>query len=122
MKKEYITKNLTKQEFKCRCGKPNCDAPEMDFDFVFRLQKLRDLFGVPIRILSGARCHEHNAAVGGVKTSLHLVGKAADIAYPDGFTSMEMIRLGEQSGMGGIGIAKSFVHYDSGPKGRRWVY
>lgn len=43
------------------------------------LQPLRDAWGKPLAINSGYRCPAVNAAVGGVKTSQHLKGEAADI-------------------------------------------
>ncbi len=42
------------------------------------LQPLRDIYGKPIRITSGYRCKELNELVGGVATSRHLRGEAAD--------------------------------------------
>lgn len=44
------------------------------------LQPLRDAYGKPIRINSGYRSEELNKAVGGVATSQHLEGCAADIS------------------------------------------
>ena len=43
------------------------------------LQPLRNKFRNPIRISSGYRCQALNKAVGGVSTSQHLKGEAADI-------------------------------------------
>ncbi len=43
------------------------------------LQPLRDAYKKPIVVNSGYRCPDLNKAVGGVKTSQHLVGQAADI-------------------------------------------
>lgn len=43
------------------------------------LDPLRELYGKPIHISSGYRCPRLNKAVGGVSTSQHLVGQAADI-------------------------------------------
>lgn len=43
------------------------------------LQPLRSLYGKPMIISSGFRCKELNEAVGGVETSFHTVGLAADI-------------------------------------------
>nr|DAH85499.1 MAG TPA: peptidase [Caudoviricetes sp.] len=43
------------------------------------LQPLREAYGKPIRINSGFRSAALNAAVGGVKTSHHVKGQAADI-------------------------------------------
>lgn len=46
------------------------------------LQPLRDRVGHPLRINSGYRCPELNKEVGGVATSQHVKGEAADIAAP----------------------------------------
>ena len=43
------------------------------------LDPLRELYGKPIKINSGFRCTLVNEAVGGVNTSEHLKGYAADI-------------------------------------------
>lgn len=43
------------------------------------LQPLRDAWGKPLAINSGYRCKELNAAVGGVPTSQHVKGEAADV-------------------------------------------
>lgn len=43
------------------------------------LQPLRDAWGEPLAINSGYRCPEVNKAVGGVPTSQHTKGEAADV-------------------------------------------
>lgn len=43
------------------------------------LDMIRDEFGHPIFVNSAFRTHDVNAAVGGVATSLHCKGRAADI-------------------------------------------
>ena len=43
------------------------------------LQPLRDAWGKPLAINSGYRCKALNAAVGGVPTSQHTKGEAADV-------------------------------------------
>lgn len=43
------------------------------------LQPIRDAYGKPIYVSSGYRCPKLNKAVGGVPTSQHLRGEAADI-------------------------------------------
>lgn len=43
------------------------------------LQPLRDWYGKPIHVTSGYRCKALNKAVGGVATSNHTYGYAADI-------------------------------------------
>lgn len=44
------------------------------------LQPLRDAWGKPLHINSGYRCPELNREVGGVPTSQHVKGEAADVA------------------------------------------
>ena len=48
------------------------------------LEPLREAFGRPITVSSGFRCPELNKAVGGARTSQHLLGQAADIHAPTG--------------------------------------
>lgn len=43
------------------------------------LQPLRDLYGKPMKVNSGYRCKELNEIVGGVPSSQHRLGEAADI-------------------------------------------
>lgn len=43
------------------------------------LDKLRQWYGKPITVNSGYRCRILNEAVGGSKTSQHMLGEAADI-------------------------------------------
>lgn|SRR5574344_320874 len=51
------------------------------------LQKIRDKYGFPIHVNSGYRCLALNNAVGGSKTSQHVVGQAADIVATGGRTN-----------------------------------
>ncbi len=46
------------------------------------LQPIRNAYGVPVKVNSGFRHPEVNAAVGGSKTSDHCQGQAADIEIP----------------------------------------
>lgn len=50
------------------------------------LQPLRDSWGGPIFINSGYRCLELNKAVGGVPTSQHCLGMAADCGCTDPYS------------------------------------
>lgn len=43
------------------------------------LEKIRNIYNKPIVVTSGYRCEKLNKAVGGVKTSQHMKGEAADI-------------------------------------------
>lgn len=59
------------------------------------LDPVRELWGKPLIVNSGYRCTQLNNAVGGVSTSNHLKGEAADIttgSKQDNLKLFEMIR------------------------------
>lgn len=60
------------------------------------LQPLRDAWGKPLKVNSGYRCKALNAAVGGVPTSQHVKGEAADIAAGD---PVKLARLAVKLGL-----------------------
>lgn len=71
-------KYFTLDEFACNhCG----ELPEegMNPALLEALDTLRERWGAPINVSSGYRCPEHNANVGGVTRSQHVLGNAADI-------------------------------------------
>ena len=80
--------------------------------------------GKPITITSGYRSPAHNKAVNGSLKSEHMTGKAADFKI-SGMRPKQVVALLERliaEGKipdGGIGLYKSWVHYDFG-KPRRW--
>ena len=59
------------------------------------LQPLRELYEKPLRISSGYRCEALNKAVGGVPTSQHRLGEAADVQCEDG--AVRLLHLLEES-------------------------
>lgn len=73
------------------------------------LQPLRDVWGGPIFINSGYRCPELNKAVGGVPTSQHTKGQAADCGCTD---PLALARLVKRMGLvyDQMGVYPSFVH------------
>jgi uncharacterized protein YcbK (DUF882 family) len=121
-----MTKNFKLKEFECKCG---CDMPLEVYENIIKLasqlQFLRDYTGRPITINSAYRCPEHNAKVGGSKTSQHLLGKAADITIqslkPAEVYALieELIDMGHML-QGGLGLYDTFVHYDIRKTKARW--
>ena len=82
------------------------------------LQPLRDAWGRPLRINSGYRCEKLNAAVGGVPTSQHVKGEAADIAAEN---PAELARLAVKLGLpfDQMILYPTFVHFSHKLKGRQ---
>lgn len=74
------------------------------------LQPLRDVWGKPLKVNSGYRCKALNAAVGGVPTSQHVKGEAADIAAGD---PVKLARLAVKLGLpfDQMILYPTFVHF-----------
>lgn len=60
------------------------------------LDPLREAYGKPIIVNSGYRCPQLNKLVGGVATSLHLQGKAADITTGNAVDNRRLYTLAQQ--------------------------
>ena len=132
--REYsMTRDSTRQlspsfrvrEFACK----GSDVVLIDDELVVLLQCIREHFGKPVHITSGYRTAEHNAAVGGSKSSQHLLGRAADIQVAG--VSVEDVAAYAESLMpdwGGVGRypvkagrTKGWVHVDTRAKKSRWT-
>jgi len=84
----------------------------MDANFLHKLDKARDLAGMPFIINSAYRSPEHNAKIGGRPNSSHLKGLAVDISVKDSRTRFIIVDALIKVGFNRIGIAKSFIHVD----------
>ena len=115
---------FTRAEFRCPCGRCGGFPVEPDEKMVRTVDAIRAKLGKPIGIVdsggSGVRCPEHNAAVGGVATSYHLKGMAADLHCATA-TPAEMKKAAEavMGKTGGIGLYGWGIHVDVG-KYSRW--
>lgn len=115
-----LTKNFSRSEFKCKCGK--CDANYVDIRLVKGVQEMRDNIGKPIIINCATRCPEHNKEVGGVRDSQHIKGRAADIRVV-GMSPAQLAKEAEKVEVfrnGGIGTYNTFVHVDVRGHKARW--
>ena len=125
---KQLSANFKVREFYCRDGS---DPIFVDSELVQCLQKIRNHFGKPVHITSGYRTAAHNAAVGGSKSSQHLLGRAADF-YVEGVDVATVAAYAETllPGRGGIGRypkdAKhptrktGWVHVDTRANKSRW--
>ena len=126
-----LTNNFTKSEFDCKSGEEMpLEVLENVKLLAIQLQKIRDYVGKPIRINSAYRSEAHNEAIGGVKTSEHILGKAADITI-DTFTPDQVVSIienmltNEMLGgfyIGGLGSYNTFTHVDIREKKARWNF
>lgn len=88
------------------------------------LQPLRTAWGKPLAINSGYRCPELNKAVGGVATSQHVKGEAADVACDD---PLALAQLAYDTGLpyDQMILYPDFVHFShklSGEQRRQVLY
>ena len=123
---KQLSPSFRVREFRCRDGS---DVVMIDESLVMLLQCIREHFGKPITITSGYRTGTHNTAVGGSKSSQHLLGKAADIQVAD--TTVEAVAAYAESLMpdwGGVGRypvkagrTQGWVHVDTRPNKSRWT-
>ncbi|WP_050741549.1 peptidoglycan-binding protein [Acetobacterium bakii] len=109
-------KNFTPDEFKCYCG-CGLDVCEKLKGFA---QNLRDYFGWPLVISSGARCPPVNRAEGGVPDSCHLTGEAFDGYFPGHMNEAVMQHMADFAVGQGIGVIRYpnqlFCHFQVYPR------
>jgi uncharacterized protein YcbK (DUF882 family) len=121
-----ITNNFNLEEFDSKCGREMPSQVVTNIiELAKNLQVLRDEVKKSIQITSGYRSPEHNAKVKGAKLSQHITGMAADIKV-SGMTPKQVAevieRLIAEKKMkeGGIGIYKTWLHYDHRNTKARW--
>lgn len=110
-----LTRHFRLSEVACKCGSCETTVDLIDSHLMYRLQGLRDAFGLPLHINSGYRCRAHNDAINGSVNSQHLYGKAVDISTKNlsGAEKYRLLQLIMRLGtFTGVGIAKTFIHVD----------
>jgi uncharacterized protein YcbK (DUF882 family) len=131
----YLSKNFSKSEFRCRCGKCGLDGSAMSSETIAVLELVRSHFSsisprgkANVKINSGHRCPRHNTAVGGRSSSKHLSAIAADIVVkelchngewrevPAQFVADYIDRMFPDTY--GIGRYKTFTHIDT--RSEKW--
>jgi uncharacterized protein YcbK (DUF882 family) len=73
------------------------------------LQPLRDAWDAPLFINSGYRCPELNKAVGGVATSQHVLGMAADVGCSNPYELAKLVKK-LRLPFDQMGLYDTFVH------------
>ncbi len=81
-------------------------------ELVEKLVEAREHCDYPFVITAGLRSPEHNAAVGGVPSSAHLTGEAADLACPHAEARLKMLRALFAAGFTRIEVGTRHIHVD----------
>ncbi|MAG60002.1 hypothetical protein CMO96_04405 [Candidatus Woesebacteria bacterium] len=121
-----LTENFSLSEFACRDG---ASVPASYLENVRLLAKnlqiLRGYLAVPVRVISGYRSKSYNTKIGGARRSQHLTAAAADIVIAGVSPAKvkevieQLIKEGKMM-KGGIGLYKTFTHYDVRGRNARW--
>ena len=121
-----MTDNFSLPEFQSKDGS---DFPKEVIEnlkeLAENLEVLRSHLGHSIYISSGYRSPAHNSKIGGAKNSMRLKGLAADIKVSGfnplaGFNAIEALIESGKMKEGGLGLYRSWVHYDIRGTKARW--
>ena len=85
---------------------------KMDRQFLVLLDALRECVDFPLKINSSYRSKEYNDDVGGMKNSMHLLGKAVDIACTNSVKRAYIVGCAIALGLT-IGVSNTFIHVDN---------
>lgn len=121
----HVTPNFKWSEFACKDGTP---VPREYRDRVVKLawglEKMRDILGGSIGVLSGYRTPAYNAKIGGASQSQHIQARAADLVVGK-WGQSRLVEAAEQVDVfynGGIGVYPSGgVHVDVRGYKARWT-
>lgn len=83
------------------------------------LDPLRAAYGMPIRVSSGYRCEALNRAVGGVPSSVHMKGLAADLQVGGSFQKFVEFTV---AWLKSTGTRFDQCIIESDKKGNRWLH
>ena len=121
-----LSTNFSLHEFESADGTaPNGDVLKNLTELAKNLEVLRKHIGQPIRVTSGFRSKEHNAKIGGAPASTHILGMAADIQVakmkPEEIAkAIELLIANGKMKEGGLGIYRTWIHYDIRGTKARW--
>jgi uncharacterized protein YcbK (DUF882 family) len=101
-------KYFKKSDFDCQQTGNN----EMNDNFLLRLDELRERCGFPFIITSGYRDSTHTIEAKKKKPGTHTKGIAADIKYSGSAQAYVLIKMAQEMGFKGVGLAKTFIHVD----------
>ena len=108
----FSSEHFSEGELSCHCcgGLPDGG---IDDNLLALLEDIRAQVGEPITINCGYRCSAHNAEIGGVPNSQHVLGTAADIDVTSLSIGVdELADIAVNLGADGVGRYPNFVHID----------
>lgn len=132
--KYFTIKELCASDTARRKGIDNEPTPEIVRNLTALvdniLDPLREAWGKPIIVNSGYRCDALNKAVGGVATSQHRLGQAADLDVGTRADNMKLFNLIQELKLpfdqllfekGNKSVGPDWVHVSYSPRNRREI-
>lgn len=107
-----LSPHFSRAELECQCCGRLVIAP----GFLENLEKVRQLYGRPMRINSAYRCEVNNRLVGGEPGSFHLTGSAVDVAITGSVERFQLVKAAIDSNATGIGVYPRWIHIDFGKR------
>jgi len=111
-----IDKRLTESFYASEFASPDTDECKMQSEFMYKLQRLRNICGWPFRISKGGgyRTRAYNQKLGGADDSYHPQGMAADIDHQgwNGIQRHQFITAATALGFS-VGIYDKHFHVDN---------
>lgn len=84
---------------------------KMNSEFLEKLDGLRYLCSIPLKLNSSFRSKEYNKSIGGATNSMHLLGRAVDIACNNSITRAIILKNALNMGLT-CGVYKTWIHID----------
>lgn len=111
MLKNRIVHNFTLTEMQI----PTKELDPYIVEFAQMIQKLRCYYGKPMKVNSWYRTVKQNKKVGGSPNSIHLDGRAVDIAVTDYANLINAWReiCKAYGKIGGVNMYNTFMHFDN---------
>lgn len=113
--KDYFSES----EFKA-CTPP-CKKSDMHPDTLARLNRMREIAGIPLVLNCAYRSPEHDRAKGRSGTGAHTLGRAVDIRCNASDTRYKIITAALAAGFTRIGVADTYIHLDDSPTHKQCV-
>lgn len=102
-----------------------CSISDLNPESLERLDRAREIAGVPFVINSAYRSPDYEREHGRSGSGAHTLGRAFDVACKDSLCRYRIIFGAISAGFTRIGIGKTFVHLDDAltlPNPRIWLY
>jgi len=106
------SRHFTDKELSCHCG---CGYKITDPGLLDKIDRMRDIVGVPLIINSPARCPEYNRLIGGASNSAHVRAEAIDFKCISGRLRFKLVKAAYDVGFRRIEWGtKTWIHVDIG--------